>query len=248
MLTLAEYLKGDNVDEKDYLEDSVPYNDFYDIVKAVPTDHGEIDLKHFFDKKNEGDMEGEAECFVNDLDAFLNKYGDWMINDPDEDVVIDNTYNYGGNIAQAVAFVLIHIVDPDSATYESKTVALMKVCLASDVRGEYSPYGIAIFDESTNITDINYNAFAFLGRRFNVANGTVLINGEKFDLSLDTYALSDTYSIYLSSRENSSIDYDDESGLEFTPDNEDLIDEIKEITDCTDVQLVSIDYETYSEN
>ena len=52
----------------------------------------------------------------------------------------------------------------------------------------------------------------------------------------------------MSSRENSNIDYDDESGLEFTPDNEDLIEEIKEITDCTDVQLVNIDYETYSEN
>lgn len=247
MLTLAEYLKGDNVDAKNYLADSVPYDDFYRLVENMSADHGQIDLKHFFDNKNEGDMDGEAECFVNDFDDFLNTYGDWMINDPDEDVVIDNTYNYGSNIAQAVAFVLIHIVDPDSATYESKTIALMNTCLASDVRGEYSHYGIAIFDESTNITDINYNAFAFLGRRFNVANGTVLINGKEFDLALDTTALSDTYSIYLSS-ENSSTEYDDESGLEFTPDNEDLIEEIKEITDCTDVQLVNIDYETYSEN
>lgn len=248
MLTLAEYLKGDNVDAKNYLEDSVPYNDFYDMVKAMPADHGQIDLKHFFDKENEGDMDGEAECFVNDLDDFSYKYGAWMINDPDKDVVIDNTYNYEGHIQQAIEFTLIHIVDPNSVAYEAKTVAFMKVCIASDVRGEYSHYGIAIFDEAANIIDINYNAFAFLGRSFNVAGGTVLINGEEFDLSLDTTALSDTYSIYLSSNENDSISYEHEISLDLTLDNEDLIEEIKEITDCTDVQLVNLSYETYSEN
>lgn len=246
MIIFKNYMNGENVDERHYLDDSIAWNDFYNNVKYIKPVKGLISLKNFFDKDNVGDFDGEAEELVNNKEAFMAKYGNWIINDEDEDVVQDNTYNYEGNIESAVNITLVHIVDPDSREYDAKTIAIMSVCLASDIRGAYSDNCIAVFDSSTDITDWTYKAMTFLGRKFNVINGTAIIDNKKYDFSFDTSAMQDTYTISLINQDDDADSYeDDDCTMEFV-DNDDIIEAIKELDDTDSVKLENVDFTEYA--
>lgn len=256
-ITVKDFLQGDNIDEKDYLTDMTSYHDFYQAIKTNDAlndaPKGLIPLMDFFDEENQGDFEGEMESVVNNLDDFIEEYGNWTT-DPDE-AVYDNTYNYMGQIASPIDFAIIHMVNPNSRAYEAKDLLLMKVCLNSDVRGGYTEYVGALFDSDIDNGD-HYQALSFLSRRFNVFNCDMKINGVKYIVSVDATAMQDTQDISIISDDNEE-DYEDDSYAEEEyeddsyaidlDDKDDIAHAISEIMDIdpNEIKLNNLDYTIY---
>lgn len=246
-ITVKDFLQGNNVDAKDYLNDMTSYHDFYQAIKANDslnnTPKGLISLTDFFDEDNQGDFDGEMESVVNNLDDFIEEYGNWTT-DPDE-TVYDNTYNYMGQIASPVDFMIIQIVNPNSRAYEAKDLLLMKVCLDSDVRGGYTEYVGALFDADIDNGD-HYKALSFLSRRFNVFGCDIEINGVKYALSVDATAMQDTQDISIISDDNKE-DYEDDSHAIDLDEKDDILDAISEIMGVNSkiITLNNFDYTIY---
>lgn len=246
-ITVKDFLQGNNIDEKVYLNDMVSYHDFYQSIAKNnvlnDTPKGLISLMDFFDENNQGDFDGEMESVVNNLDKFIEEYGNW-VTDPDE-VICDNTYNYMGQIASPVDFVIIQMVNPNSRAYEAKDLLLMKVCLDSDVRGGYTEYVGALFDADTD-NGGHYKALSFLSRRFNVFNCDMEINGVKYTVSVDATAMQDTQDISIISDDNEE-DYEDDSHAIDLDDKDDIADAIGEIMGVNSkiITLDNLDYTIY---
>lgn len=134
---------------------------------------GYITLESVFDPKNCYDEDGHPECFVDDLDAFIKKYGNWEVTEENG----DNTYNYCSPVEDPININQVTIVNPNSKTFESKDLDFMSLNLSLDVRGNYSDSVIAVFD---NDLGEHYSATAFFLVRFDIVGGDFIYHDKKY--------------------------------------------------------------------
>lgn len=211
-MLVKEFLEqniGDNVEPYKLINHIVPMQKWYheilkrdgqasfaNLAKRRPIANepqGYITLKSFFDPTNEGGFyDSQPEEWMNDLNCFMQEYGNWKI---DEDsIVYDNTYNAQGNIEDNIDYQMITIANPNGIAYESRDLLLMRCSVSLDPRGYYTDYCMAIFDNSTNTTDLHYQATAFLNRNFTVMNGVLTVkqnnNYKHYDLEITASALN----------------------------------------------------------
>ena len=134
---------------------------------------GYITLESVFDPKNCYDEDGHPEYFVDDLDAFIKKYGNWEVTEENG----DNTYNYNSPVEDPININQVTIVNPNSKAFESKDLDFMSVNLSLDVRGNYSDSVIAVFD---NDSGEHYSATAFFLIRFDIVGGDFIYHNKKY--------------------------------------------------------------------
>lgn len=208
MKTLKEYLNSyDDYDDELILNKCVSMNQFTKDLTSMqkqssyanPSEtinvnnkpKGLITLKEFFDPKNEGDFEGQVEEWVNDFDELIEKYGNWVIQDEDEDIVDDSTYNYEAPMETDIRLRQVTIVNNDdsNSALESKDLVFFAVTTALSFCGQGSNYVVAIFDNDLND---HYMVQAFMNASFDVAEGTCEYQGKTYEFNLEARPNCDT--------------------------------------------------------
>lgn len=154
--------------------------------------HGLIALKTVFDPDLCYDEEGHPEEFVDDLNDFLEAYGDWEVTETDNG---DNTYNYAANIEADINVNQVTIANPNSNTFESKDLAFMKVNTGVDPRAGYTDNVIVIFN---NDYGEHYDATLFWNTSFTVATGTFNYNNENYFFDFHCRLNEDSYYVTIS--------------------------------------------------
>lgn len=217
MATLKEYLtenQGDDFEEYRLIDQIMPMDKWYKDILSVQGQasfanpnltrpiankpRGYITLKEFFDPKNTGDFDGQAQSYVTNIKDLLTEYGNWEI----KDEACDNTYNWKAPIEDYIDFIRLHLVDPESHSYDAIDLLLMRCGVNLDPRGNYTNFCGAIFDCSIS-SDDHYNSAMYFGRIFNVANADITVFNTKTNkyeywyLSVDASANSDTMTIDL---------------------------------------------------
>ena len=208
MKTLKEYLNSyDDYDDELIINKCVSINQFTkdlfsmqkqssyanssETINVSNKPKGLITLKEFFDPKNEGDFEGQVEEWVNDFDKLIKKYGNWVIQDEDEDIADDSTYNYEAPMETDIRLRQVTIVNNDDSNpaFESKDLVFFAVTTALSYRGQGSNYVVAIFDNDLND---HYMAQAFMNASFDVAEGTCEYQGKTYEFNLEARPNCDT--------------------------------------------------------
>lgn len=223
MKTLKEYLNSyDDYDDELILNKCVSINQFTKDLSSMqkqssyanPSEtinvnnkpKGLITLKEFFDPKNEGDFEGQVEEWVNDFDELIGKYGNWVIQDEDEDIADDSTYNYEAPMETDIRLRRVTIVNNDDSNpaFESKDLVFFAVTTSLSYCGQGSNYVVAIFDNDLND---HYMVQTFMNAGFDVAEGTCEYQGKTYEFNLEARPNCDTLLLETS---NTPTSVDDE--------------------------------------
>lgn len=155
--------------------------------------HGLITLKSVFDPELCYDETGHPEEFVDNLNEFLDIYGDWEVTESDDG---DNTYNHAANIEADINFNQVTIVNPSSDTFDSKDLLFMSVNTGIDPRAGYTDNVIAIFN---NDSGEHYNVTTFWWNiTFTIATGTFSYNNEKYFFDFHCQLGTDNYFVTIS--------------------------------------------------
>lgn len=230
MATLKEYLtenQGDDFEEYRLIDHIVPMDKWYKDILSVQGQssfanpnltqpiadepRGYITLNEFFDPKNTGNFDGQAQSYVTNIKDLLTEYGNWEI----EDEACDNTYNWEAPIEDYIDFIRLHLVNPESRSYDAIDLLLMRCGVNLDPRGNYTDFCGAIFDCSIS-SDDHYNSAMYFSRIFNVANADITVFNTKTNkyeywyLSVDASANSDTMTIDLMPVDDSYSVFDSE--------------------------------------
>lgn len=208
VITISQFLKE--------LPTTKGQKSFTDMIGTDPINkkpHGLITLDSIFDPKNCYQEEGHPESFVDDINDFLDQYGNWEVTETSG----DNTYNYNSPVEDYVNMNQITIVNPDSEAYESKDIVLMSAGLSLDPRGGYTDDVIAIFD---NDLDEHYDSQGFLMTRFELIDGSLNHAGHKYNYGIQSTMSNESYFLDLNEDNFNTPDaLTDEFEINFDPDD-----------------------------
>lgn len=182
-------------DFRQALNEAQKQDSFASVTKTKPLAnkaHGLITLDSVFDPELCFDEDGHPEEFVDDLDDFLDEYGNWEVTEQENG---DNTYNYMSPVETDINMNQITIVNPDTDDYESKDICFFKVNTGIDPRAGYTDCVIAIFN---NDLGEHYNATMFWNLSFNVITGSFLYGDTKFFYDFNAKLGDDSYELTFS--------------------------------------------------
>lgn len=180
---------------------------------------GYITLLSIFDSQNCYQMDGHPECFVENVNHFIEQYANWEVTISDE--LGDNTYNYNSPVEDYINMQRITIVNPAAHGYESKDIMFLSAGLDLDPRGAYTKNVMAVFD---NDLGEHYDAESFGFMRYDVMDGEFDYHDRHFEFSASATLADESYSINLGLSDDSE-NFDD--AYELTCDGADQ-DELKE--------------------
>lgn len=166
--------------------------------------HGYITLLSVFDPKNCYQMDGHPECFVENVDQFIQQYADWEVIYDDE--MGDNTYNYDSPVEDYINMQRVTIVNPAAHGYESKDIMFLSAGLGLDPRDGYTENVMAVFD---NDLGEHYDAESFGFNRYDVMDGEFDYHDRHFDFSASAELASESYFVNLGLNDDSE-NFDDE--------------------------------------
>ena len=146
---------------------------------------GYITIDSVLDPESCYQEDGHPEVFVDDLDNFIKKYGDWEVNETDG----DNTYNYMAPVEDDLSLNRITIVNPEGRSFESKDLLLISASLSLDPRGNYTEAVIAIFD---NDDGEHYDATAFGMVEYTLVDGSFVLGNDPLKDKTIEFSISGT--------------------------------------------------------
>lgn len=166
--------------------------------------HGYITLLSIFDPENCYQMDGHPECFVENVDQFIQQYADWEVTYDNE--LGDNTYNYDSPVEDYINMQTITIVSPDTQSYHSKDIMFLSAGLGLDPRGGYTENVMAVFD---NDLGEHYDMQSFGFNRYDVMDGTFDYHNHHFNFSASAELANESYFVNLG-LDDDSENFDDE--------------------------------------
>lgn len=195
MTTLKDYLIQEN-----YKDNLIPLKKLILTIKHNPklskTPKNLISVLDFLNPDNTGLMPEEMQAYLRIKSNFLRTFGDYNV----LSIKLDNTYNYNGNISRDLDLVRITASSPNGR--KTRDFLLVRVLLDDDIRGQYTPWTILIFNNQKR-NHIFYKSY--MKRDFVINSGKLSIKNrndinqyvDHLYFKIYASAVSDRFTIYI---------------------------------------------------
>ena len=168
-----------------------------------------------------------SEMVVNDVDKFVDEYGDLEILEDH----YDNTYNYNGYLDHYVEFHYFEL--------EDQVLVTLSVGLGLDPRSAYTKNVAMVFESEYDFLETLSTDFQLLDFEFTD------LYGKKFYGSFDAEALSDFGYLSITDQETGENVYYDETIMD-AGDVDDIKDTVEEILETDKISIDKINYFWYA--
>lgn len=179
-----------------------------------------------YDLLNELKEYGEP---VNDVEEFLNEYGNFEILEDN----YDNSYNYNGYLDNYINFSTFDLEN-------DQTLVTLSVCLGLDPRSAYTRSVAIVFESKYDFLEAFAKDWQLLDFEFTA------FDGKKFYGSFDAGALSEFGYLNITDQATGETEYYDETVMN-SADVEDICDTVAEILEVDKISIDKINYFWYAE-